>query len=87
MACNLVDDRHPARIAEEGMFFRQTYEDVAPSCRLAGRVTAGLELLAELGRPVWDRSGTRLVEGWQPADLARRFAPERTRGDHDHVIV
>ena len=42
---------------------------------LTGRVTDSLSLLAELGRPVFDLTGTALVEGWQPGpELDARLA-------------
>jgi NAD(P)-dependent dehydrogenase (short-subunit alcohol dehydrogenase family) len=43
----------------------------APSV-LTGRVTASLDLLRELGRPVHGLDGRTLVAGWQPADLHDR---------------
>jgi NAD(P)-dependent dehydrogenase (short-subunit alcohol dehydrogenase family) len=36
---------------------------------LTGRDVYSVELLVELQRPVYDFTGTTLVEGWQPADL------------------
>ena len=36
---------------------------------LTGRDVYSVELLYELQRPVYDFTGTTLVEGWQPADL------------------
>jgi NAD(P)-dependent dehydrogenase (short-subunit alcohol dehydrogenase family) len=36
---------------------------------LTGRIAYSLQLLVELGRPVYDLTGTELVDGWQPADL------------------
>ncbi len=36
---------------------------------LTGQVTYSLSLLRALDRPVCDLDGTRLVEGWQPADF------------------
>ncbi len=36
---------------------------------LTGRIAYSLQLLVELGRPVYDVEGGALVEGWQPADL------------------
>ena len=36
---------------------------------LTGRNTSSLELLLELRRPVYDFTGTQLVDGWQPDDL------------------
>jgi NAD(P)-dependent dehydrogenase (short-subunit alcohol dehydrogenase family) len=36
---------------------------------LTGRIAYSLQLLVELGRPVRDLHGERLVEGWQPVDL------------------
>jgi len=36
---------------------------------LTGRVAYSLQLLVELDRPVYDVTGTALVDGWQPADL------------------
>jgi NAD(P)-dependent dehydrogenase (short-subunit alcohol dehydrogenase family) len=36
---------------------------------LTGRIAYSLQLLVELDRPVYDLTGTRLVEGYQPADL------------------
>jgi NAD(P)-dependent dehydrogenase (short-subunit alcohol dehydrogenase family) len=38
---------------------------------LTGRIAFSLQLLLELERPVHDLRGEALVEGWQPADLAR----------------
>jgi NAD(P)-dependent dehydrogenase (short-subunit alcohol dehydrogenase family) len=44
-----------------------------------GRDVLSVSLLHELGRPVYDLTGTSLVEGWQPDDLpayiARRAQP------------
>jgi NAD(P)-dependent dehydrogenase (short-subunit alcohol dehydrogenase family) len=37
---------------------------------LTGRIAYSLQLLLELGRPVYDLLGEQLVHGWQPADLA-----------------
>jgi NAD(P)-dependent dehydrogenase (short-subunit alcohol dehydrogenase family) len=42
---------------------------------LTGRIAYSLQLLVELDRPVYDLSGTSLVEGVQPADM-----PEQIRG-------
>jgi NAD(P)-dependent dehydrogenase (short-subunit alcohol dehydrogenase family) len=42
---------------------------------LTGRIAYSLQLLLELDRPVYDLSGTTLVEGVQPADL-----PAKIRG-------
>jgi NAD(P)-dependent dehydrogenase (short-subunit alcohol dehydrogenase family) len=36
---------------------------------LTGRNTSSLELLLELRRPVYDFTGTELIDGWQPDDL------------------
>ncbi|HZQ85508.1 MAG TPA: SDR family oxidoreductase [Acidimicrobiales bacterium] len=36
---------------------------------LTGRIAYSLQLLVELGRPVYDIRGEHLVDGWQPADL------------------
>jgi len=36
---------------------------------LTGRIAYSLRLLVELGRPVYDLTGTELVSGWQPDDL------------------
>jgi NAD(P)-dependent dehydrogenase (short-subunit alcohol dehydrogenase family) len=36
---------------------------------LTGRIAYSLQLLYELRRPVYDVSGSSLVEGWQPDDL------------------
>jgi NAD(P)-dependent dehydrogenase (short-subunit alcohol dehydrogenase family) len=50
---------------------------------LTGRIAFSLQLLVELDRPVWDLSGTHLVEGLQPADL-----PAKVRGQieyHHHA--
>jgi len=38
---------------------------------LTGRIAFSLQLLLELDRPVYDLHGKELVDGWQPADLAR----------------
>jgi NAD(P)-dependent dehydrogenase (short-subunit alcohol dehydrogenase family) len=48
---------------------------------LTGRVTDSLTLLRDLDRPVFDLTGTTLVEGWQPGpELDARLA-ERRRPD------
>ena len=36
---------------------------------LTGRIAFSLMLLVELQRPVYDLTGTELVDGWQPADI------------------
>lgn len=36
---------------------------------VTGRLAYSLQLLLELGRPVYDLHGKQLVEGWQPPDL------------------
>jgi len=36
---------------------------------LTGRIAFSLQLLVELGRPVYDLLGEELVDGWQPSDL------------------
>ena len=36
---------------------------------LTGRIAYSLQLIIELRRPVYDVTGTDLVDGWQPADL------------------
>ncbi|MBL7499371.1 SDR family oxidoreductase [Frankia sp. CNm7] len=54
-----------------------TLATAEPSSGLTGRVMTSLELLAELGRPVWDLSGAALVDGWQQADLIRLLADVR----------
>jgi NAD(P)-dependent dehydrogenase (short-subunit alcohol dehydrogenase family) len=38
---------------------------------LSGRIAYSLQLLLELERPTYDLAGTKLVDGWQPADLPR----------------
>ena len=51
---------------------------------LTGRITYSLELLVELDRPVYDVTGTTLLDGWQPADLPARIdsqRAERARAD------
>jgi len=45
---------------------------------LTGRDVYSLDLLLELQRPVYDFTGTTLVEGWQPADLPPLIAERRT---------
>jgi NAD(P)-dependent dehydrogenase (short-subunit alcohol dehydrogenase family) len=40
--------------------------------RVTGRVTASLDLLRELRRPVFGLDGRTLLPGWQPADLDER---------------
>jgi NAD(P)-dependent dehydrogenase (short-subunit alcohol dehydrogenase family) len=40
---------------------------------LTGQVVLSLELLADLGRPVYDLTGTTLVPDWQPEHLAPRI--------------
>ncbi len=37
---------------------------------ITGRIAYSLQLLLELGRPVYDLQGQELVDGWQPPDLA-----------------
>jgi NAD(P)-dependent dehydrogenase (short-subunit alcohol dehydrogenase family) len=37
---------------------------------LTGRIAYSLQLLLELDRPVYDLQGEKLVDGWQPVDLA-----------------
>jgi NAD(P)-dependent dehydrogenase (short-subunit alcohol dehydrogenase family) len=44
------------------------------SRQISGRIAYSLELLADLGRPVFDLAGGALVEGWQPEEIAARFA-------------
>ena len=44
---------------------------------LTGRIAYSLELLVELGAPVYDVSGCTLLAGWQPADLPARIAAQR----------
>jgi NAD(P)-dependent dehydrogenase (short-subunit alcohol dehydrogenase family) len=44
---------------------------------LHARIGYSLELLIELGRPVYDLRGEALLEGWQPADLPARLAAQR----------
>jgi hypothetical protein len=36
---------------------------------LTGRIAFSLMLLVELQRPVYDLTGTQLVDGWQPDDI------------------
>lgn len=47
--------------------------------RMTGLDVLSCQLLHDLGRPVYDLTGTTLVDGWQPADLpayiARRARP------------
>jgi NAD(P)-dependent dehydrogenase (short-subunit alcohol dehydrogenase family) len=38
---------------------------------MTGKDVTSIELLLELGRPVYDFTGTALLDGWQPADLPR----------------
>jgi len=45
---------------------------------LTGRDVYSLDLLLELQRPVYDFTGTDLVDGWQPADLPPLIAERRT---------
>ena len=45
--------------------------------KLHARIGYSLDLLAELGRPVYGLDGRTLVEGWQPADLPARLAAQR----------
>ncbi len=44
---------------------------------LHARVAYSLDLLVELGRPVYGLDGKTLLEGWQPADLPARLAAQR----------
>jgi NAD(P)-dependent dehydrogenase (short-subunit alcohol dehydrogenase family) len=46
----------------------------ADPATLTGRNAYSLDLLIEMGRPVYDLTGRHLVEGWQPEDLPRRIA-------------
>jgi NAD(P)-dependent dehydrogenase (short-subunit alcohol dehydrogenase family) len=41
---------------------------------LTGQITYSLALLQLLGRPVYELSGTELLDGWQPGDLPDRIA-------------
>jgi NAD(P)-dependent dehydrogenase (short-subunit alcohol dehydrogenase family) len=41
---------------------------------LTGRIAYSLQLLLELGRPVYDLEGVNLIEGWQPSDLSAVIA-------------
>jgi NAD(P)-dependent dehydrogenase (short-subunit alcohol dehydrogenase family) len=54
---------------------------------LTGRIAYSLQLLMELKRPVFDLHGERLVDGWQPEDLAavvaRQEANLAKQGWHD----
>ena len=45
---------------------------------LTGRDALSLELLLELQRPVYDFTGTSLVDGWQPEDLPPLIAERKT---------
>lgn len=45
--------------------------------RLHARIGYSLDLLVELGRPVYHLDGATLVEGWQPADLPARLKAQR----------
>ncbi len=38
---------------------------------LTGRIAFSLQLLVELQRPVYDLTGTQLVDGWQPDDIVK----------------
>ena len=40
---------------------------------LTGRIAYSLQLLLELDRPMYDLTGTDLVDGWQPADLPAKI--------------
>jgi hypothetical protein len=54
---------------------------------LTARIAFSLQLLLELGRPVYDLRGEHLVSGVQPADLPdkirRMFASHREHGGPD----
>ncbi|MCB0996539.1 MAG: hypothetical protein KDB21_15705, partial [Acidimicrobiales bacterium] len=43
---------------------------------LTGRIAFSLQLLVELGRPVYDLAGEALVDGWQPGDLPPKIAAQ-----------
>lgn len=42
-----------------------------------GRILCSLAYLVERGQPVHDATGTRLLDGWQPADLPKKIAVMR----------
>ena len=44
---------------------------------LHARIAYSLDLLVELGRPVYDLHGKVLTQGWQPADLPARLEAQR----------
>ena len=44
---------------------------------LTGRDVSSIELLCELGRPVYDLARTSLIRGWQPGDLPRYIEARR----------
>ncbi len=48
---------------------------------LHARIAYSLDLLIELGRPVYDLHGRELMEGWQPADLPGRLELQRSAHD------
>jgi NAD(P)-dependent dehydrogenase (short-subunit alcohol dehydrogenase family) len=58
---------------------------------LTGRIAYSLQLLVELDRPVYDLTGTRLVEGFQPADLPaqirRQYGFHVTSGGPDMLSL
>jgi NAD(P)-dependent dehydrogenase (short-subunit alcohol dehydrogenase family) len=46
---------------------------------LTGRIAYSLQLLVELGRPVYDLAGAALLPGWQPVDLPLVIAAHAQR--------
>ncbi|HEY6533427.1 MAG TPA: SDR family oxidoreductase [Acidimicrobiales bacterium] len=40
---------------------------------LTGRIAFSVQLLLELERPMYDATGTELIDGWQPEDLAEKI--------------
>ncbi len=49
----------------------------ADPTELHARIGYSLDLLVELGRPVYGLDGTALLDGWQPADLPGRLKAQR----------
>ncbi|HEX4862864.1 MAG TPA: SDR family NAD(P)-dependent oxidoreductase [Acidimicrobiales bacterium] len=58
---------------------------------LTGRIAYSLQLLVELGRPVYDLRGTKLVDGFQPHDLPnqirRQYEFHLTSGGPDMLAL
>ena len=51
---------------------------------LTGRIAYSLQLIVELGIPVYDFTGKNLMDGWQPADVIKNIkADEKFHAEND----